>query len=504
MKFLTHAISTLTAARIGRRFPCRWRRQVTLEENILLAMLIEFEGVIGLAIAQRLSQRFPACSTVLVERHSRAGEEIRYARRLVPQYAGAKLQGSSRNSEVIHAGNVGVYVIQYVTLKGSFTGLYYPAKSLKTRLCIRGRDMLYERCRDHHIPYRMTGKLVVARADQRSYIENLHRKSLSIDWPPRSMSHPAGWIALPTELLSGEEARSLEPELSADIVAALWSPKTGIVDSHSLMESLEKDIIDSDCGELVYSTRVVRVDPFQRPNMATYSPSIDATIDGWVVQTITGVGEDGDSVLAKTLINASGLSSTLLLNAILPEEKRIHFYYAKGSYATYNGPGTEQVSHLIYPCPEIGDSAHAFHSLGTHLTLDLQGKVRFGPDIEWISPPTHDDDLDVDFWEDYLVPDKTRMQAMHQAVTTYLPCVALEGLQPDYVGIRPKLVPPQAGFQDFVFRSDYSTQILGRAGQAGVMISLLGIESPGLTSSLAIAEYVVEDILVETKQVKNS
>ena len=337
---------------------------------------------------------------------------------------------------------------------------------------------------------------MVARADQRSYLEDLHRKSFSIGWFPRSMSHR---MTVPTELLNGEEARSLEPELSADIVAALWSPVTGIVDSHSLMESLEKDIIDSDGGELVYSTRVVRVDPFRRPNITIDVPSIDARVDGWVVQTVTGSGEDGDSILAKTLINASGLSSALLLNAILPEEKRIQSYYAKGSYATYNGSGIEHVSHLIYPCPEIGGSAHDFHSLGTHLTLDLQGKVRFGPDIDWISPPADGDDPNVDFWENCLVPDETRMQEMHQAVTSYLPGVTLEGLQPDYVGIRPKLVPPQAGFQDFVFRSDYSAQLLGEARRAGVMISLLGIESPGLTSSLAIAEYVVEDMLAEVK-----
>lgn len=363
--------------------------------------------------------------------------------------------------------------------------------------------MLYERCRKHHIPYRMTGKLVVAKADQRSYIESLHRKSLSIGWPPRSIPNTPGGMALPTKLLSGEEARSLEPELSRDIAAALWSPQTGIIDSHTLLESLEKDIIDSDGGELVYATRVVRIDPFQPSNMPVGAPRVDPTDYGWVVQTVTGNAKDGDAMLARTLINASGLSSTLLLNSVLPREKRIPFYYARGSYASYNGPGISRVSHLIYPCPEIGENAHAFHSLGTHLTLDLQGKVRFGPDIEWLSPPADDDDADADFWQSHLIPDETRREEIHHAVTSYLPGVTLEGLQPDYVGIRPKLVSPQAGFQDFVFRTDYSTQILGTGVRAGAMISLLGIESPGLTSSLAIAEYVVEDMLAESNQVRN-
>jgi len=314
------------------------------------------------------------------------------------------------------------------------------------------------------------------------------------------MPHPSDEIVLPTKLLCAEEARFLEPELSNDIVAALWSPKTGIIDSHSLMESLEKDIIDSEGGDLVYSTRVVRIDPYQSSNKPVDVPSVDAADDGWVVQTFTRDAKHGDAILARTLVNASGLSSTLFLNAILPKEERLPLYYARGSYASYNGPGTSRVSHLIYPCPETGGDTHGFHSLGTHLTLDLQGKVRFGPDIEWISPPADGDETDADFWESHLVPNEKTMRDMHQAVTRYLPGITLEGLQPDYVGIRPKLVPPQAGFQDFMFRSDYSTQVLGRAGRAGAMISLLGIESPGLTSSLAIAEYIVEDMLVRNDQ----
>ncbi|KAF9468831.1 FAD dependent oxidoreductase [Collybia nuda] len=418
-------------------------------------------GVVGLAIAQRLSQRFPTCSTYLVERHSRPGEEI-----------------SSRNSEVIHSG------------------LYYPADSLKTRLCLRGRDMLYERCQNHHIAHRKTGKLVVARADQRSYIENLHKKSLTLQWPPHSPSQSRGMLVLPTELLSGEQARALEPNLSNDIVAALWCPETGIIDSHGLMESLEKDIIDSENGELVYSTRVARIDPYKRTAIAAGTPDIDAAEDGWVVQTVTGNGQEGDSMLARTLINASGLSSALVLNTILSESKRIPMYYARGSYASYNGPGISQVSHLIYPCPETGENAHAFHSLGTHLTLDLHGKVRFGPDIEWVSPPlTSDGEMDADFWMKHLVPDESRLGEMHQAVTSYLPGVILGGMKPDYVGMRPKLVPPQGGFQDFIFRTDHSGRPRNAGDRQGTMISLLGIESPGLTSSLAIAEYVVEDIL---------
>ncbi|KAI0677476.1 NAD dehydrogenase [Trametes maxima] len=399
-------------------------------------------GVVGLAVAQRLAQRFPRNSTFLVERHGKAGEET-----------------SSRNSEVIHAG------------------LYYPADSLKTRLCLRGRQLLYERCKTHDIPYKKTGKLVVARAEQRPYIESLHAKARSLPWPPHSSSADSNSPVLPTQLITGEEARRLEPDLHEDITAALWSPETGIVDSHALMESLENDLTDSASSELVYATRVVRLDTSR-------------DTPGWVVQTVTGDGEEGEALLARNVINCAGLSAPLILNAILPASERMPMFFARGSYASYRGPGVKNVSHLIYPCPAVGKDSHAFHSLGTHLTLDLQGKIRFGPDLDWLEPPQ--DYEDPDFWQKHLVPDDSRLQLMHEAVKEYLPGVALDGLQPDYCGVRPKLVGPGAGFQDFVFRRDKAN------GQGeGWMISLLGIESPGLTSSLAIAEYVVDDLMTD-------
>ncbi|KAG6850154.1 hypothetical protein H0H93_000281 [Arthromyces matolae] len=350
--------------------------------------------------------------------------------------------------------------------------------------------MIYERCKRYRIPYRKCGKLVVARAEQQPYIENLHRKAMSLAWPPYSHPESSGRAVLPTTLLSGQEAHELEPDLSCEIVAALWCPETGILDSHSFMESLEKDIIDSEAGDLVYSTKVVRID--------RHSP--DSLGKGWVIQTVTGDhdSQDGDAMLARTVINASGLSSTLVLNSILPMSERMPMYYARGSYASYHSTDTHKISHLIYPCPELGGRGdHGFQSLGTHLTLDLQGKVRFGPDIEWIEPPSEEDSDDADFWARNLIPDESRITKMHDAVARYLHGVKLEGMRPDYCGIRPKLVPPHGGFQDFVFRIDYSTGEEKKVapGGAGTMISLLGIESPGLTSSLAIAEHVVEDLL---------
>lgn len=340
--------------------------------------------------------------------------------------------------------------------------------------------------------------MVVAHEHQRSYIDNLHIKSKKLQWPTYSTAHEDDEPALPTELISGDKARELEPDLHRGIVAALWCPETGIIDSHALMESLEKDIMESDNGELVYSTSVVRVDAYKGSNLPMGSPVIAAVKDAWVVQTVTGDADEADSLLVRTLINASGLSGNLVLNSLLPEDVRIPMYFARGSYVSYNGPGISRISRLIYPCPGIGETSHSLQSLGTHLTLDLQGRVRFGPDLEWISPPQrqHSEESGAAFWEKHLVPDESRLEEMHKAVTEYLPEVALESLRPDYVGIRPKLIPPQGGFQDFVIREDFSSDFVGGGVRNGLMISLMGIESPGLTSSLAIAEMVVEEMLV--------
>lgn len=386
-------------------------------------------------------------------------------------------------------------------------GLYYPPDSLKTRLCLRGRELMYNYCRTHRIPRRMTGKMVVAQEHQRPYIESLYKKTHQLPWPPHSPPENNGKPVVPARLIEQDEARSLEPDLSSKIVAALLSTDTGIVDSHSLMESFEKDISESEGGELVYSTRVVRVDPYAGSSQAIGYAS-EMGEEGWLVQTVTDNAEESDCMLVRTLINASGLGGPLILNSLLPPDKRISMYFAKGSYASYHGPGVSRVSHLIYPCPGTGRTLHGFQSLGTHLTLDLQGNVRFGPDIDWLSPPTlemKDDGTeasDPDFWINHLIPDESRIPQMHEAITEYLEGVSLDGLQTDYCGIRPKLVGPDGGFQDFVFRTDYPSSFsnnfgrsTGAASGSRPMITLMGIESPGLTSSLAIAEMVVEDIL---------
>ncbi|CAG7853799.1 SubName: Full=Uncharacterized protein {ECO:0000313/EMBL:CCA67777.1} [Serendipita indica DSM 11827] len=341
-------------------------------------------GVVGLAIARELSLKRPHKSTYLVERHTRTGEET-----------------SSRNSEVIHGG------------------FYYPENSYKTRLCLMGRRLLYDYCDSHAVPYKKTGKLVVGHEHQRNYLENLYQKTQSLRWPAvleKDTDLPQGNnLAVPARLLTGNEARGLEPDLSRDIACALLSTETGIIDVHTYMEALEKDISESEAGSVVCSTNVVRVDP---------------TKDGWVVQMSTSPedsegGGQTDSVLAKTLINSSGLSAPFILNALGrgadPPLADIPIYYARGSYASYRGPGVTNVKHLIYPVPNIGVNKHGFAGLGTHLTLDLGGNIKFGPDIEWIEPPKSTSDEEaIDFWIDHLVASDDT-SSMFQSVRSYLP-----------------------------------------------------------------------------------
>ena len=347
--------------------------------------------------------------------------------------------------------------------------------------------MLYSYCAKHNIPHRPLGKLVVGRAGQHDYLAKMHAKAQALRAPPhwgRSIDNPQ---VLPTEILSGDAARERVPELAREITSALWSPSTGIVDSAALLDSLEEDIRDAG-GTIACATRAVRID--------VHAAAPDGR-SGWVVQTVTRTGEDdrnadADATLARVLINAAGLGAAGVLNEILPCSRRVPMYFARGAYASYRGPGVRDIQHLVYPADEASAAQGAsFHSLGTHLTLDMAGNVRFGPDIDWLSVPNHAKH-DEEVWEPHLSPDEERARSMHPAVLRYLPGVKSEGFQPDYVGIRPKLAPPGAPFQDFVVRTDYADN--GRAP----MISLLGIESPGLTASLALAEMVVEDMLTKT------
>ena len=335
-------------------------------------------GIVGLACAAALSRA--GKSTVTLERHRALGTET-----------------TSRNSEVIHAG------------------LYYPHGSLKATMCVRGASLLYEWCASRNVPHARCGKIVVA---------------TSADEVPRleALAQNARGNGANVEMISVERALSLEPNVSC--VAALWSPGTGIVDSHALVASLAADVAASDgivaIGRTVTST---------------------ARADGWVLQCDGVAGRE--EIRAAFIVNAAGLHADVVAKMLgASYEQR----FVKG---TYFRSRRAVVTRLVYPLP------HA-EGLGVHATVDLAGGVRFGPDT---SPAASRDDYAVD---------ESRRSAFADAVRRYIPSLEDDDLSPDMCGIRPKI----AG-GDFVIAKQNDA------------VHLVGIESPGLTAALAIAERVV-------------
>lgn len=330
-------------------------------------------------------------------------------------------------------------------------GIYYGAETLKTRLCIRGKELLYEFCGRHGVPHRNTGKWIVAQTDdQREALEGVYR---------HCVDSLAGRV--PVRWLSPDEMNRREPAVRAD-AGCLESPTTGIVDSHALMVTLLGHFEEAG-GTFSPGSRVVAITPRNGGSGGVKGSA------GWeiIVQDIQS-GEQS-TITTETFVNAAGLASTDVHNMIVPADQHKRMYYAKGNYFSY-AASQPKVSTLIYPAPQRGHGG-----LGTHLTLDMAGRIKFGPDVEWVDSP---DDLAVN---------GGRMAAATEDIRQYLPGVDVSALAPDFAGIRPKLAPRGAvmfegkGFNDFVIRKE--------DGYQG-WVNLLGIESPGLTSSLAIGEWV--------------
>ncbi|KAH8681123.1 FAD dependent oxidoreductase [Xylariales sp. PMI_506] len=355
-------------------------------------------GVVGLATAQRLAASRADSTTLLLERHSQPGTET-----------------SSRNSEVIHAG------------------IYYGKSSLKTRLCIRGKEMMYAFCDQHGVPHRRTGKWVLAQdAAQREALERLH-------------VFCRDEIGVPTRWVSASEMAREEPVVRAR-EGVLESETTGIVDTHSLMVALH-GLFEDAGGVTALNSTVTAVEPLNGGGSGLPGSG------GWRISVRdSSTGEQSD-IETETLINCAGLGAADVHNMIAPADRH--------------------VKRLLYPMTMPGSGG-----LGTHLTLDMSGRIRFGPDVEWVDDPTD------------LQASAERLPLAIQEILKYLPSVDVSALAPDYAGIRPKLGSASAvgqgkGFLDFCIQKE--------DGYEG-WVNLLGIESPGLTSSLAIGE-MVEDLL---------
>lgn len=352
-------------------------------------------GVVGLAVARELARA--GREVVILEAEDAIGTHT-----------------SSRNSEVIHAG------------------IYYPKGSLKALSCVAGRELLYEYCAAHGVPHRRSGKLIVATS------ENQERELLSM----QQKAHGNG--VTDVVWMTRQQASALEPEISC--VAALYSPSTGIIDSHALMLAYLGDAEDRG-AMLALKSR------FEKGFVEK---------DGFVVH-VTGA----DPIKARTLVNSAGLRAPSVARLIQGYEKENApaEYYAKGNYYTLTR--RSPFARLVYPVPEPG-------GLGVHVTLDLAGQARFGPDVEWVERI------------DYAV-DPKRAERFYCAIRRYWPGLPDGALAPGYAGIRPKTVGPGEPAPDFALQGPRAHGIPG-------LVHLFGIESPGLTSSLALAGMVLDEL----------
>ena len=363
-------------------------------------------GVVGLAVARALAMG--GREVVIVEAENTIGAGI-----------------SSRNSEVIHAG------------------IHYAPGSLKARLCVRGKDLMYTFCAERHVPHRRIGKLIVATDDsQLAALDHV-----------LATARDSGVDDL--EAMDASQVSRIEPVIRCH--AALWSPSTGILDSHALMLALLADA-EAHGATLALSSRVVG--GAARPSgielrVASVEADADADCDA-----------DAFALEARLVVNCASLHATGIARAIegvaAADIPTIHF--AKGNY--FSLTARSPFKHLIYPLPTPG-------GLGVHVTPDLGGQAKFGPDVEWLAP---DAPLDFDV-------DPHRAEVFVEVIRRYWPGLPDDALAPAYAGIRPKLSGPGEAAADFVIAGPDDHGVSG-------LVNLFGIDSPGLTSSLAIGEHV--------------
>jgi L-2-hydroxyglutarate oxidase LhgO len=355
-------------------------------------------GVVGLAVGRACA--LAGLRVLVIERAAQIGTEV-----------------SSRSSEVIHAG------------------LYYPSGSLKARLCVEGRAMLYDYCRERGIGHEQCGKLVVATH------ESQHARLAQL----LGQAHANG--VADCVWLEAAEARALEPQVHC--TAALMSPSTGILDSHGLMYSLAGDIEQAG-GLIALNTQFL--------GARTRSDAVEVeAVSGSVTSTLR----------VRWAINCAGLAAVAVAKRMpdLPAASVPRAYFAKGQYFAISG---RPFRRLVYPLPIAG-------GLGIHATHDLAGRVRFGPNVKWI------EEIEWSF-------DLSCTEDFYRAIRAYWPALPQGALHPDYVGIRPKIVGPGIADADFCISTPQQHGVRG-------LISLFGIESPGLTSALALGEYVAALIL---------
>jgi L-2-hydroxyglutarate oxidase LhgO len=366
-------------------------------------------GVVGLAIAQKVTERHK--NVFIIEKHNTFGQET-----------------SSRNSEVIHAG------------------IYYPKGSLKAKLCIEGKKLLYEYCEKYDLPYKRCGKLIVATSEEEiPVIGGVHQTA---------MNNGVNDLIM----LNREEIMQLEPNIYA--LKALLSPSTGIIDSHSLMKQYETNTINNG-AQIVYSSEVT---------------AISRIANGYKITLSDADGKEY-SFSSAIIINSAGLTSDIISEMVGIKDERLKIMFCKGEYFRINPPKNRLLNRLIYPVPHP-----KLEHIGVHVTVDLAGGVKLGPDVKYLESNIQDYKLTA-----------SKQEAFYNSVKHYLPFLEFDDISPEMAGIRPKLQKPGEQIRDYYIAEESDRGYPG-------FINLIGMESPALTSSLAIADYVdklIDDIQKE-------
>ena len=356
-------------------------------------------GVVGLAVAEKISK--DNSDVFLIEKHPTFGQET-----------------SSRNSEVIHAG------------------IYYPKGSLKAKLCVEGKWLLYDYCRKYDIPFNNCGKLIVATSqDEISVIEGIRQTA---------MNNGVDDLAI----MGKDVISEMEPNIFA--LRALFSPSTGIVDSHSLMKQYETNTINYG-GQIVYGSEVTGIKRIDNGYEVTLLDSDNS------IYTFT----------TKILINSAGLTSDKIYEMAGMKNDSLNIHFCKGEYFRLNPPKNKLIKRLIYPVP-----LQNLEGIGIHVTIDMGGGVKLGPDVTWLESNTYD----------YRV-DASKQETFFRSAKKFLPFLEKEDIAPEMAGIRPKIQKPGEPVRDFYIKEESERGCPG-------FINLIGMESPGLTSSIAIANWV--------------
>jgi L-2-hydroxyglutarate oxidase LhgO len=358
-------------------------------------------GVVGLAIAEKLSEEHS--NIFLIEKHLSFGQET-----------------SSRNSEVIHAG------------------IYYTKNSLKSRLCIEGKSLLYEYCKRHEIPFNNCGKLIVATSKEEiATIEGIRQSAIlnGVD---------------DLVVLDKEKIAELEPNIFA--LKALFSPSTGIVDSHSLMKQYENNTINNG-GLIVYGSEVTDIRHIE---------------NGYLI-TLLDSDKKEYCFTSGIVINSAGLTSDKVSEMVGIHDDNLRILFCKGEYFRVKPPKNKLIKRLIYPVPHPN-----MEGIGIHVTIDMSGGVKLGPDVEYLESNIYDYKLTA-----------SKKEAFYKSVKKFLPFLEFDDIAPEMAGIRPKIQMPGDPLRDYYINEE------SKRGYPG-FINLIGMESPALTSSIAIAKYVKE------------